>query len=237
MPQAVSCHGGDKQAALPTAGSGNVQGEPVRSAPPRGAWCAVRRPQAAPGLLRARAPIPARPTQAQKNLPCMHRAGFSLLVPRTGIEPVRPLQAADFKSDVSTNFTTEATPARLSCVWFRQRPSIPQHAPAVALLPTFRTDRKKGSLSFPFLKTWSGKTGSNRRPIPWQGIALPTELFPQIFWRREPESNWSNRICNPGHNRFAIAPSQDVCTPLSKLERENGFEPSTYTLARYRSTN
>ena len=27
-----------------------------------------------------------------------------------------------------------------------------------------------------------------------------------VFWRREPESNWSNRICNPGHNRFAIAP-------------------------------
>jgi len=24
---------------------------------------------------------------------------------------------------------------------------------------------------------------------------------------------------------------------LSNLERENGFEPSTYTLARYRSTN
>jgi hypothetical protein len=32
------------------------------------------------------------------------------LVPRTGIEPVRPLcrKAADFKSAVSTNFTTEA---------------------------------------------------------------------------------------------------------------------------------
>ena len=29
-------------------------------------------------------------------------------------------------------------------------------------------------------------------------------------WRRDPESNWANRICNPGHNRFAIA-------PLSKL--------------------
>ena len=26
---------------------------------------------------------------------------------------------------------------------------------------------------------WSGKRGSNSRPIPWQGIALPTELFPQ----------------------------------------------------------
>jgi hypothetical protein len=29
---------------------------------------------------------------------------------------------------------------------------------------------------------WSGKPGSNRRPQPWQGCALPTELFPQIFY-------------------------------------------------------
>ena len=28
-------------------------------------------------------------------------------------------------------------------------------------------------------KNWSGKPGSNRRPRPWQGRALPTELFPQ----------------------------------------------------------
>src|SRR5450830_689255 len=27
-------------------------------------------------------------------------------------------------------------------------------------------------------KTWSGKRGSNSRPQPWQGCALPTELFP-----------------------------------------------------------
>jgi len=25
---------------------------------------------------------------------------------------------------------------------------------------------------------WSGIRGSNSRPIPWQGIALPTELIP-----------------------------------------------------------
>ena len=25
-------------------------------------------------------------------------------------------------------------------------------------------------------------------------------------WRRDPESNWAGRICNPVHNRFAIAP-------------------------------
>ncbi len=27
-------------------------------------------------------------------------------------------------------------------------------------------------------KTWSGKRDSNSRPQPWQGCALPTELFP-----------------------------------------------------------
>jgi hypothetical protein len=28
------------------------------------------------------------------------------------------------------------------------------------------------------VKTWSGKRDSNSRPRPWQGRALPTELFP-----------------------------------------------------------
>ena len=27
---------------------------------------------------------------------------------------------------------------------------------------------------------WSGKRDSNSRPQPWQGCALPTELFPRI---------------------------------------------------------
>src|SRR5580658_7575550 len=27
---------------------------------------------------------------------------------------------------------------------------------------------------------WSGKRGSNSRPQPWQGCALPTELFPRL---------------------------------------------------------
>ena len=30
------------------------------------------------------------------------------------------------------------------------------------------------------IKNWSGKPGSNWRPQPWQGCALPTELFPLI---------------------------------------------------------
>ena len=31
---------------------------------------------------------------------------------------------------------------------------------------------------------WSGKRDSNSRPPPWQGDALPTELFPQVATRR-----------------------------------------------------
>ena len=60
----------------------------------------------------------------------------------------------------------------------------------------------KSSLSL----IWSGRRVSNSRPQPWQGCALPTELLPQKSWRREPESNRPTRICNPVHNRFAIAP-------------------------------
>ena len=30
-------------------------------------------------------------------------------------------------------------------------------------------------------KFWSGKRGSNSRPRPWQGRALPTELFPHTL--------------------------------------------------------
>ena len=47
---------------------------------------------------------------------------------------------------------------------------------------------KKGSGCFPDLlkdvgqsfNVWSGIRGSNSRPIPWQGIALPTELIPHL---------------------------------------------------------
>ena len=69
-------------------------------------------------------------------------------------------------------------------------------------------------------------------------------------WRRDPESNWADRICNPVHNRFAIAPNLLVAHAawadkkgkpglpfLEKLEREKSLELSTSTLARLRSTN
>ena len=34
------------------------------------------------------------------------------------------------------------------------------------------------------VKNKSGKRDSNSRPQPWQGCALPTELFPQIVTQR-----------------------------------------------------
>jgi hypothetical protein len=69
-----------------------------------------------------------------------------------------------------------------------------------------------------------------------------------LYWRRERESNPPTRICNPVHNRFAIAPrpSDDEIGWLTlassdclaeNVEREKSLELSTYTLARYRSTN
>ena len=50
---------------------------------------------------------------------------------------------------------------------------------------TFRSSRKKakqkGERQSPFpLNAWSGKRVSNSRPQPWQGCALPTELFPHF---------------------------------------------------------
>ena len=41
--------------------------------------------------------------------------------------------------------------------------------------------KKEGFLSLELLieEFWSGKRDSNPRPLPWQGNALPAELFPQ----------------------------------------------------------
>ena len=108
---------------------------------------------------------------------------------------------------------------------------------------------------------WSGKRDSNSRPQPWQGCALPTELFPHVFlqrvtiardveWRPGSESNRRTRICNPLHNHSATRPNslqadQKNLLTIKKphqgffgiLERETRLELATSTLARLRSTN
>ena len=47
------------------------------------------------------------------------------------------------------------------------------------------------------MKNWSGKRDSNSRPRPWQGRALPTELFPLILL--------SNGCC-PKHDCWMVLP-------------------------------
>jgi hypothetical protein len=71
------------------------------------------------------------------------------------------------------------------------------------------------STCFPGKRTWSGKRDSNSRPRPWQGRALPTELFPRaddanivlLIWRPRAESNRCKRICNPVHHHSATRPN------------------------------
>jgi hypothetical protein len=78
-----------------------------------------------------------------------------------GIEPAWEFVPRDFKSLASTDFATRAENDEpvMHLVASRHRP----------LDTRFDTDPEKKR---------SGKRDSNPRPLPWQGCALPTELFP-----------------------------------------------------------
>ena len=60
-------------------------------------------------------------------------------------------------------------------------------APLFLLLnPGFHISQKKGKHRASLLRNWSGRRGSNSRPQPWQGCALPTELLPHFRVRFSP---------------------------------------------------
>ena len=145
---------------------------------------------------------------------------------------------------MSTNFTIEAVRG-LSQV---QTGRLPGHAgPAMT----------NGKPSFPFGGVWSGKRGSNSRPQPWQGCALPTELFPQklssvtggAIRSRTGLDGFAIRCITALLSRLCLV--RQPCSklpvvtdkkgkpgfPFRKLERETRFELATSTLARLRSTN
>ena len=50
---------------------------------------------------------------------------------------------------------------------------------------------------------WSGKRDSNSRPIPWQGIALPTELFPQ---KTKSALYGCKTLCQENRNKIETIP-------------------------------
>ena len=101
-----------------------------------------------------------------------------------------------------------------------------------------------------YVKEWSGKRDSDPRPQPWQGCALPTELFPLIQLQEVKR----RRLELPRHNchyplkvaRLPIPPPLHYLEipyliqndMLSKMfERKTGLGPATPTLARLCSTN
>jgi hypothetical protein len=91
---------------------------------------------------------------------------------RTGTRTRTPLRERDFKSLASTRFAIPATTRASTKAGGRERiPAQPRTTvPSSRPLPTaFRT----------FQIFESGKRDSNPRPQPWQGCALPTELFPR----------------------------------------------------------
>ena len=120
------------------------------------------------------------------------------MVPGTGIEPVwprgrgilSPLCLPISPSGHGRQFAGTAR-ACVGKVWRRdpesnwgRRICNPLHghyaiAPKTAWGKRFRKKGKADYCRFPFFEFWSGRRVSNSRPIPWQGIALPTELLPQ----------------------------------------------------------
>ena len=81
---------------------------------------------------------------------------------------LRPLPP---QSSVYTNFTTCAR-----VIFFVPRTGLePAHLAACA------PETHASTNSAIWAKKKSGKRDSNSRPRPWQGRALPTELFPQFF--------------------------------------------------------
>ena len=78
-------------------------------------------------------------------------------------------------------------------------------------------------------KEMSGKRDSNSRPQPWQGCALPTELFPQTLhvWAGT-DSNCRSReatdLQSARFNHLPTYPSTGLCQEVTPA----GFKPTTF---------
>src|SRR5688572_3523087 len=72
----------------------------------------------------------------------------------------------------------------------------------VHLRPEMRNG--KGAVPFPSTRNQSGKRDSNPRPQPWQGCALPTELFPRD--RNVAARRWDDK--QPSSSRYRAHPER-----------------------------
>ena len=83
-------------------------------------------------------------------------------------------------------------------------------------------EKQKGRCIGTFPLSISGAGNESRtRDLNLGKVALYQLSYSRkYFWRREPESNRPTRICNPVHNRFAIAPLVWPDFPM-RLDRRN----------------
>src|SRR5690606_36479156 len=64
---------------------------------------------------------------------------------------------------------------------------------------------KKREAAASLFQNWSGKAVSNSRPQPWQGCALPTELFPQGSYTRKKKTGAGKESRTPDLNLGKVA--------------------------------
>ena len=106
------------------------------------------------------------------------------MVPGTGIEPVRRFQREILS---------------LLCL-----PISPSGRGQGLYLP-LKVKKGKRICTFPFL--FGAGEESRTLDLYLGKVSLYQLSYSRVkLWRREPESNRPTRICNPVHNRFAIAP-------------------------------
>jgi hypothetical protein len=105
-------------------------------------------------------------------------------------------------------------------------------ASASFAIPARRTDRtRNGGACAPPSSIQSGKRDSNPRPQPWQGCALPTELFPRARKYKAgvreqvdgaaPRQPVTPRACTANHAVHASSPDNDASPALAVATPES----------------
>ena len=79
------------------------------------------------------------------------------------------------------------------------------------------------SIGVSFCPLWSGKRDSDPRPQPWQGCALPTELFPQLLFSdgRETASAPRLRASKPAFRDCKYKPKNLFCKIFRRILSQN----------------
>ena len=95
----------------------------------------------------------------------------------SGIERERPRSCSpsNFCFTVLYSEITKTPPLARRGFYWRRRPDSDRR---IKVLQTFALPLGYGAMREKSLKKWSGRRGSDSRPQPWQGCALPTELLP-----------------------------------------------------------